>query len=215
MRNTVLMVAFVALCACSQVLPFKKHHLEDRSISMPDRSLKFQVQSETSKLKAKSHLVYYWVLGNELHHSQGGYEGKLLHGHFSAFYPDRQLKTQGAFFNGLKHGHWKQWSPNGYLKTSTAYQRGLKHGRAQTFDDHGHLVSEQSFKNGVMHGASHTYKAGNVVSSKRFKNGVEVIEPEELEIVSPAKQEADTSQHLKWWNPKSWFRKKQLETEQP
>src|SRR4051812_435661 len=50
---------------------------------------------------------YYWYGSNAVHITQGGYSGKLLHGKYQEYYPDKSLREQGEFQKGLKEGTWK------------------------------------------------------------------------------------------------------------
>jgi hypothetical protein len=75
--------------------------------------------------KIKNDRYYFWYLNNVIHSTQGGYNGKLLNGHYIAFYPDKNLKEQGDFKTGLKDGIWKTWNPKGDLTNVTNWDEGV------------------------------------------------------------------------------------------
>lgn len=75
--------------------------------------------------KIKNDRYYYWYLNNVIHSTQGGYNGQLLNGHYTAFYPDKNLKEEGDFKSGLKEGEWKTWNPKGDLKSVTNWREGM------------------------------------------------------------------------------------------
>jgi antitoxin component YwqK of YwqJK toxin-antitoxin module len=78
-----------------------------------------------SSPKIKNDRYYYWYLDNVIHSTQGGYNGQLLNGHYTAFYPDKNLKEEGDFKSGLKEGEWKTWNPKGDLKSVTNWRDGV------------------------------------------------------------------------------------------
>jgi antitoxin component YwqK of YwqJK toxin-antitoxin module len=75
--------------------------------------------------KIKNDRYYYWYLNNVIHSTQGGYNGKLLNGHYVAFYPDKNLKEEGDFKRGLKDGMWKTWNRKGDLTNVTTWDEGI------------------------------------------------------------------------------------------
>ncbi|MDB5130470.1 MAG: hypothetical protein JWR02_219 [Mucilaginibacter sp.] len=78
-----------------------------------------------SSPKIKNDRYYYWYLNNVIHSTQGGYNGQLLNGHYTAFYPDKNLKEEGDFKSGLKDGEWKTWNPKGDLKSVANWREGI------------------------------------------------------------------------------------------
>ena len=75
--------------------------------------------------KIRNDRRYFWCLNNVIHSTQGGYNGKLLNGHYIAFYPDKNLKEEGDFNRGLKDGVWKTWNPNGDLTNVVTWSEGI------------------------------------------------------------------------------------------
>lgn len=158
--------------------------VEERHLSLPDRSLQFQIAAKNLRVKVNNHLIYYWVKGADLHHSRGGYEGRVLHGDFVAFYPTRQLKSQGKFHKGLKDGEWKTWYENGELKSVTNWDKGVQHGKYYCFGNDGKPERKSHYKNGQLHGKEITFNPDGTESLVRYKKGV-LIEsaPAQPEII--------------------------------
>jgi antitoxin component YwqK of YwqJK toxin-antitoxin module len=76
--------------------------------------------------KIKNDRYYYWYLRNIIHSTQGGYSGQLLNGHYTAFYPDKNLKEEGDFKTGLKDGVWKTWNRKGDLTNVANWDEGIQ-----------------------------------------------------------------------------------------
>lgn len=75
--------------------------------------------------KIKNDRYYFWYLNDKIHSTQGGYNGKLLNGHYIAFYPDKNLKEEGNFKRGLKDGEWKTWNRKGDITAVTYWNEGI------------------------------------------------------------------------------------------
>ncbi|MFM2016882.1 MAG: hypothetical protein RL007_538 [Bacteroidota bacterium] len=89
---------------------------------------------DTKKNKRiQNDVTYYWFQNNLVHHTDGGYTGKLLHGSYQSVYPDGQLKIQGTFHYGVKEGEWKHWLPDGRIKETLQYSNGKLHGKYELF----------------------------------------------------------------------------------
>lgn len=69
-------------------------------------------------------LDYYWYKDLKIHHSKGGCGGRLLHGQFTAFYLNGQLKRSGQFRKGLMHGEWRFWDIDGEPNRMERWKRG-------------------------------------------------------------------------------------------
>ena len=99
-----------------------QNHLEDftlkRSLKQDGLQFNFTVLDD-DKRGVKHHKpskFYYWFKAQHVRATQGASSGRLLHGKFEAFYPDKQLAQQGSYKKGLKHGKWQYWYPDGSFK---------------------------------------------------------------------------------------------------
>ena len=153
-----------------------------QDIKLPKQKIPVQYDSyyayvellEEDKIKKVDNtLFYYWLKAKEIHISRGGYEGKLLHGEYSAFYNNDNIKEQGHFNKGLKHGTWKEWFPSGEMKSMSEWKNGMLHGTVKYYDEYGKLVSCKQYKNDKAHGKHYTCSDSAMVIT-RYRNGKEI-----------------------------------------
>ncbi|WP_407427529.1 toxin-antitoxin system YwqK family antitoxin [Arcticibacter sp.] len=116
-------------------------------------------------------VTYYWFKAGTIHHTQGGYSGRLLNGHFSSFYLTKNLKEEGDFTNGVKSGLWRNWRENGILERTAYYRNGLENGRFFTYDDSGVVKQTGRMKDGKFHGNVKTYVSQDSVTTVYYRNG--------------------------------------------
>ena len=83
-------------------------------------SYRFHVTNETPRPHL-SH-IYFWFSSGRIHQTNGGYDGKLLHGEYKVTDLERGLLEQGNFRMGRKWGNWYTWYPNGKLKSLTRHR---------------------------------------------------------------------------------------------
>jgi MORN repeat variant len=120
-------------------------------------------------------VYYFWYRSREIHNTRGGYEGRLLHGEFTSFYSNNELKEFGEFKNGLKSGIWKEWYTNGELKNITPWINGAINGRLKEYGLNGKLTSVSQFRNNTLNGRQVIYTDSSTVKIKKFRNGKEII----------------------------------------
>lgn len=143
-------------------------------LNYPNYTVKANVWNDANKIKTKDTLTYFWYASNKIIQTQGGYEGRLLHGLFSSFFLNSNLREKGSFNKGLKDGQWFYWYENGKLKEIVYWKNGLRDGLTKEYDNSGILKKETSYKLGVLNGFSIEYdKSKKVISKRKFKNGVE------------------------------------------
>jgi len=158
---------------------FPKVATHTETIKTDDGYIKVNILDRSKKkIIVKENYIYYWYTEPNIHYTNGGYSGKLLHGVYTAFYKSDNLKEQGCYKYGLKTGAWKKWYPTGILNTVTEYRDGIKNGCYREYDGKGNLVLSAKYKNGLLHGNYNTYKDGNVIDRKKYKNGNEVVPKE-------------------------------------
>ncbi len=128
------------------------------TINNTDHKAVFQLQDKEMNLRAvKTDRNYYWYSNNQLKITQGGYEGRLLNGNYTAFYVDQSLKEQGMFENGLKVGEWKKWAPQGKLSEQATFKNGRLNGMFYKYNFSGNLVEKGAYKRGEKNGVWKTY----------------------------------------------------------
>jgi len=131
------------------------------------------VQSHSSR-EVSDDIFYYWYSANEVKRTQGGYDGKLLHGKYTEFYSDKDLKVQGKFSHGVKTGQWKMWHTNGNLSEIQVWRSSGRRAKFESFDENGNLIRRGSYRYEKLHGIIKEIGPQNTVKRK-YRDGIEVI----------------------------------------
>jgi hypothetical protein len=155
-------------------------------INYADYSVHASVLSDASKIQPKIGYTYYWYTDNDIKQTDGGYDGKLLHGEYKSFYLNKNLKEQGMFSHGLKEGIWKTWFPNGRIHEIIHYNKSRQHGFYELYDEEGNLISKSNFKNGMQNGKKVDYKNGKVDTIVVYKNG-KIVSPKPAKHIKQLK----------------------------
>ena len=143
------------------------------NINDKDYSAKLDVLSGESKITTKENLTYYWYASNKVMETQGGYDGKLLHGPYTSFYLNNNLKEKGSFKKGLKYGEWISWYENKNIHEISHWKNGVKHGHFKSFNENGEQTLDADYKNGKLNGIKTVYQSGKMISQKNYKNDIE------------------------------------------
>lgn len=120
-------------------------------------------------------VTYYWFKAGRIHHTQRGYSGRLLNGHFSSFYLTKNLKEEGDFKKGIKSGFWRSWRENGILERSAYYRNGQENGRFFAYGDSGEVKQTGRMKDGKLHGNVKMYVSQDSVTNVYYKNGAMAV----------------------------------------
>lgn len=147
-----LLIGFCLFFSIS--LSAQKIHLSRNSyavnINNMDETVKAFVLSETRKIKVKDNLIYFWTSSNTIMQTSGGYDGKLLHGHYVSCFLNNNLKEEGEFYRGVKSGKWKAWYPNGKIKEIENWKNGLRNGPCKSYNEAEELLVENNFRKGKL-----------------------------------------------------------------
>lgn len=142
------------------------------TISFEGYKAVFRLQSPQKSPQAiDMEVKYAWFSGNRINWTQGGYSGKLLHGLYTEFYPDKTLKTQGYFDMGLKIGEWKSWNEKGLPDSVVNYSNGKLSGHFQRYDKQGQLLEKGKYRKGLINGKLERRISADSVVVTRYKNG--------------------------------------------
>ncbi|PRY48082.1 hypothetical protein B0I27_11616 [Arcticibacter pallidicorallinus] len=136
-----------------------------------DRSITAYVLPVRREPTIDSDVTYYWFKAGKIYHTQGGYSGRLLNGHFSSFYLTKNLKEEGDFKKGIKSGLWRSWRESGILEKAAYYRKGQENGRFFTYDDSGVVKQIGRMKGGKFHGNVKTYVSQDSVTDVYYRNG--------------------------------------------
>lgn len=132
-------------------------------------SYRFHVTIE----KPKPHLshLYFWFSSGRIHQTNGGYDGKLLHGEYKVTDEEHRLLEQGNFRMGRKWGYWYTWYPNGKLRSLTRYRSRHDTQFIEEYDARGNWSRKGYIKNDLFTGQQQVrIKDSTVVV--RYKNGI-------------------------------------------
>jgi len=145
------------------------------NIAYADHKITFQAQPIKKQLSTVDpDKSYYWFAAGEIHVTQGSYSGKLLHGVFTDYYLNGQLKEQGHFDLGLKDGEWNMWTADGSLISKINYKAGIADGPYFKYGNDGKLVEEGYYNNAQTNGKLKTLNDSTWVTTN-YKNGVAVV----------------------------------------
>lgn len=128
---------------------------------------------EKLEIEIDDNLFYYWYKENKINRTQGGLDGKALHGNFTVFFNSGKLKEKGQFNIGLKDGKWKKWYDNGNLYEVGNWENGLKTGKWVQYEKEGRLAVVANYKDGILDGDYSEYNEGELWLKKKFNNGKE------------------------------------------
>jgi len=117
----------------------------------------FLSSDKSKKTIPRLNKFYYWYKANAIHFTQGGFDGKLLHGQYTAFYLNNQLYKKGEFKKGLKEGKWTEWYPNGLIKKIEYWDNGFKIKTESLYNDKGEIEVVSRYKNNQLHGKTIKY----------------------------------------------------------
>lgn len=158
------------------------------TVNHEDYTVKTQMLKNNKDILVNNDLTYMWYASQKIMETKGGYEGKLIHGKYTSFYLNNQLREQGTVKYGLKNKEWKYWYADGKLKEVINWKNGVKNGSYSLYNDYGQLMAKSSFKNDKLHGKFYTYGVnGIIIDKKKFKNGEEIIPKPKVEKVKKEK----------------------------
>lgn len=167
----IFLLAFTGqLYAQKQPLSFEIESYR-HTVVYDDHKIVFQAQQANTELKTVAYnKTYAWFAGNQIHTTQGGYSGKLLHGLYTDFYLDNNIKEQGNFVMGLKDGIWKSWNDQGILMSQITFKEGIAEGPYSFYNANGALLESGRNRNGKLDGAQKRF-VGDSISIVKYKDG--------------------------------------------
>ena len=170
--------------ACHGRTNFHKLTTSPIYINTPDSSVKAYTLNANACTKTREGRIYYWYGNNSIHSTENGFSGRLLHGKYTSFYADHNLRSQGVFDHGVKTGAWITWYPTGIVHETFHYSRGKLNGAYEAYDPSGKLLLRIYYRNGARHGKTTFFSQEKSDSVIRYKKG---------HIVPSKKQPIDSS----------------------
>ena len=143
-----IFLVFTTVTSNAQLNIFDEEISRDVIINEPNGYIKVSVLITDKELKANINLIYHWYHSNRIMSTQGGYDGKLLHGDYVSFYENKQLKEKGQFTYGLKNGRWTGWYENGKVKAVSHWSEGQLNGVLREYSWSGEMVRRQMYDDG-------------------------------------------------------------------
>lgn len=174
----ITLLALISLNVHSQTPKIKKQKIAEFTVSKENEVIKFDawVWKKPLRISPSTGKMYHWYKSNAIMSTNGGFDGKVLHGKYAAFYLNNNLKEKGRIKKGLKCGEWKAWYDNGNINEIASWKKGSKTGGYALYSEDGKLLEKGKLKNGIRHGFIKSYAADTVSSLIRFKNGVPQLE---------------------------------------
>ena len=125
------------------------------------------------KIKTRDDLFYYWYAAQDIKHTRGAYEGKILHGTYTMFYYNKDLLAKGNFKYGLKEGEWRNWHRGGEIKSKEKWRNGAIIGKAYYYNAKGKIQRERNIKHSSGNGYIKFYTENGILNSKKiYKNNL-------------------------------------------
>ncbi len=147
-------------------------HIPNRVIvNFLDHVVYAEITEGKPLIRVSDEYFYYWYSANDIKRTRGGFEGKLLHGLFSDFYMNKNLREKGMFKYGRKTGVWKSWHFNGELKEIYHWKNGKLHGEFLVFDEKGKLTQKGTYKDNLFNGKRYIYNEYGEVEIEKYKRG--------------------------------------------
>lgn len=176
-RPITLVILFVCVnWFCTPQQELKTDALNRVLLQKSDTVFQFYtIKSTDTRIQPESNSYYYWFKPDTILVTNNGFDGKLLHGDYTVFYPNKNLKEKGTFQNGLKTGEWKSWFDNGEVQSVSHWKLGRQEGLFTEFDRSGKALRKGSYKRGRLRGDLQEL-GKDTTTTQQNKRGKRVIE---------------------------------------
>jgi hypothetical protein len=174
-RLIFILMIFTGTNAAAQKIPelaVSRVRLSDSS-----GSILAELSNEPAEMqKARPDHTYHWYSANAIHTTRGGFSGKLLHGKYTEYYPNKNLKRQGKYQSGMTTGTWREWNAAGEPLNVYTWKDGRLSGPFSQYDGRGKLLEEGSYANNLPNGVFRHHGGGDSVTTLYYQNG-RIIQP--------------------------------------
>lgn len=172
---SILLISVGSACKTGQHLETKA--LDRVTLNKSDTIYQFYTIKPTGKKpQANESDYYYWFRADTVLVTRNGFDGKLLHGEYRSFYPNKNLKESGQFEYGLKTREWKSWFSSGELQSVIFWRSGKKEGRFQEFSPDGQKLRSGQYKEDKLSGYISAYSGDSVARKQFYRDGKPVVE---------------------------------------
>lgn len=180
MRTLLFVIPFmfiIPISACKTAQEMNTASLNRVILNKADTIYQFYtIRPEGHQPEAAEENYYYWYNADTILITRNGYDGKLLHGKYNAYYPNKNLKESGSFEYGLKEDEWKSWFSNGELQSVSHWRSGKKNGEFREFTPGGDKLRTGQYRNGSLSGYIVNYVKDTAANRVFYRNGEPVIE---------------------------------------
>jgi len=145
------------------------------TLNLAESVVSFNIFTEEHNISPQAEKTYLWFKAGKIMSTKGGFDGNLLDGVYTEFYPSKQLMEKGAYKMGLRDGEWTFWFPDGTIKAIHSYKNGVLHGPYKTFHESGLPVLVANYQKGQLHGEVISYEGKKVLNHTQYKHGEEHI----------------------------------------
>jgi antitoxin component YwqK of YwqJK toxin-antitoxin module len=147
---------FIFLCLFNNLAvgqsKLKVNALNRYEINRQDTLYRFYSIVAPEHFKYQNDKSYYCFADDTIITTQGGASGRLMHGSFTVYYPNKNLESRGEFKYGLKAGEWKQWNTEGKLIQLVTWKNGLLQGSYEAYNKQGDKIKDGYYKDGLFTG---------------------------------------------------------------
>jgi hypothetical protein len=189
---------FVLLVWASVIFAHDKENIYEVNIAKKDSTVRANVFNKKREIRTQPERTYYWFAYNKIFFTQGGYDGRLLHGAYACFYSNGNLKQKGNFNAGLKEGEWISWHENGVISEVSHWKNGSREGSVKLFDATGSPLVEANYRMDKLNGNYISYSKGKETERKKYKMGEEIKSKErkrkEMVNTTPSKENSGNEQ---------------------
>jgi len=144
------------------------------TVTTDDSIVKTFIYDRPLKKNVREGYVYFWYYDGMIHHNQGDFSGKLLHGKYETFDNQHRLLVKGILRYGVKQGVWTRWNENGTVKESYTFKNGRLEGPFKVFNATGKPLMKGQCKNDLLNGKV-IYFVKDSMIIKRFREGKELL----------------------------------------
>lgn len=147
-------------------------HYQKIMVKIQDTTVYVHLYNKTQKVNPKQDKYYYWYKNQQIKRTRGGYDGYLLDGKYTEFFPNMNLKVQGQFNKGLKSDTWINWRETGEYEAIYQWSKGIKNGPFKEYNEKGDLIREGNYRNNNLDGNVIQYMENGKTEKKNYRNGI-------------------------------------------
>lgn len=162
-------LSILTILLSAWIYPFAQS-AEHREIKTSDERIVLNILVKEKNIKPQAELHYTWFEEGKIKVTQGGFNGKLLHGVYKTFDKEGNLKMFGQYEKGLKNGVWNTWASDGHLVEKSTWKKGVKHGETITYN-RGQITQVEKYKGGKLNGRQQKLVDGQVSEELFYKKG--------------------------------------------